>query len=192
MIDPIDRAIARAFDIAWVIMPVLIVGACSAWFWWPESAPPRDVVSDGSGGPETCYRKNVATVSDHEGQIAIVRAAYCPGQDVLDVGYDFYVVFVHEAAKSNFRDNIALQYVPSRVDLTSTEDWPTSTPLWLDGFGPAPTVTWRSAQLLEVDIPGEVQTMAVQRGNVDGIDVRYDGGPAQSWDADLAGPKNQH
>jgi len=175
-------------------MPILIVGACSAWFWWPESAPPRDVVSDGSGGPETCYRKNVATVPDHKGHIAIVRAAYCPGQNVEDVGYDFYVVFVHTAAERNSRDNIALQYVPAPVEVGSDADRPGSTPLWLDGLGPPPTAKWRSAHLLEIAIPGTVQTMVVQRDNVDAVGVQYKlaGGPVQSWDADLAGSKDTH
>jgi len=188
--DRVDRAIVRGILGAML----LSVAACSVWCLSPASAPPRDVVGNGPGGPETCYRKDVAEASDRYRNIAIVRMSYCPGQDPTDVGYDFFIVFVHRAGEINSRDNIALQYVPAPTDLPTTTGQTGPAAPWFDELTQPPKVKWLGARQLEVGVPGIVETMVVQKDSIDGITVRYcfEGGPPKSWDAGLGGNKNNH
>lgn len=144
---------AAAIAIAVTILTILV--SCSVWLW--PGAPSRDVVSNGVGGPETCYRRDVENARNRFGDAAIVRAAYCPGQDPVDVGYVFFVVFVHPMNEPNARDNIALQYVPDTDDLSPSAAQPPADAPWAYGLTQPPVVKWLGKRL-EVVTPGIVQT----------------------------------
>ncbi len=175
---------------------VLTAVILAAFFECSSLSPPplRDVVSDGPGGPDTCYRKNVATVPGSGGNVAIVRVSYCPGQDPVDIGYNFYIVFVHRVHETNSRDNIVLQFVPDDTSLPTTTGRPSPAALWLATLTQPPNVKWLGLHQLEVVIPGIVQTMVVQKDSIEGTKIRYvfDGGPPRSWNANLADPKDMH
>ena len=136
------RSDLRAGIAAIVLTFVAAASGCSILLclWCP--VPARDVVSDGPGGGETCYRNDVSKVPDLSGDVAIVRRSYCPGQNPEDVGYDFYIVFVHPASERNTRDNIALQYVPGTDDLRAPSVEPPREPLWTDDLSQPPEVEW--------------------------------------------------
>jgi hypothetical protein len=130
------------------------------------------VVSPDGGG--TCYRADLETARSQRASVATIRAASCPGQSVVDVGYDFFVVFVHGPRETNDRSSLVLQFIPKDIPTDGRHRWHRDRrlPSWMGDYI-VPTIRWSNGNVLNVSTRGVIEQLLVERSRVDGIKIQY-------------------
>jgi hypothetical protein len=140
---------AVALAAALVFFPALIIIANGL------IGPPPNwdvVVAKGSD----CQLSDHPPTRNHNGIVAILRDANCPGEFAQGTSYE--VIFVHRADEANTSDNLAFQYTPGFEGNT---------------LSPLPALVWKSSTLLEVTAPGVIEDIKVQKTDVSGIRLSY-------------------
>jgi hypothetical protein len=144
---------------------IAVVGICLL-VRWILTGPPIDVVGNANGASQTCQLKDLRAFPNHQGDVAVLREANCPG--ALAQGSAYFVVFVHKGHEPNARQNIAFQFEPGfQGQLMS----------------PAPTVVWTGDSSLEITELGVIEEVVIQRECVEGTRVKYLVGRVQARDA---------
>jgi hypothetical protein len=165
--------------IVWISASIAVGGFCLAapWVSWQPTTEVLNVTGTGVGGPDSCYRKDLEQVPNGSGSVAGVRAVYCPGQNVLDIGYEFFAVFVHRTHERSSEQNLVLLFIPDdpAVSASSSTRSPRQTPVasWFGESAP-PKVKWIGSRALQITTKCPVTQLLVQKADLHGFSVNYD------------------
>ena len=159
------------------------------WLTWQPATEVLNVTGAGVGGPDSCYRKDLEQVPNGSGSVAGVRAVYCPGQNVLDIGYEFFAVFVHRAHERSSEQNLVLLFIPDDPAVSASSSTRSPRPpvaSWF-GYSAPPKVKWLGSRALQITTPGPITQLLVQKTNLHGFSMGYDfaGGRPQLIDSQL-------
>jgi hypothetical protein len=113
-----------------------------------------DAIGDKSGS--SCQLRNLATVANHVGNVAVIRDVNCPG--LLAQGEYYYAVFVHKNGAANSAANLVFQYAPGFTHYR---------------VSPPPAIVWQGPFALRIIASGILENILIQKYRIGDVKVSY-------------------
>lgn len=150
---------AAVFRHAVVIAAIVIVSifSCGVCLVFHFSFLGRmDPIGNASGVSQTCQLSELSKQFNTNDDVAVVRAANCPGP--FSQGLSFYLVFVHKRSEISAQGNLVFEYVPGYAG---------------NVFSPPPSVRWTDDNTVYINAPGVLERIITRKDAINGFKVTY-------------------